>query len=139
MAAREHANRVAIAALLAVVSAVAAAQTSTTSLRGTVVDPKAAVVAGANVTLADPAIGFSRTVKTDQRGVYEFVQVPPGTYILSIQAPGFATIRVDRIRLVVNTPATINEKLQMEQVAQTVEVTSQVPLVNTEDASLGHA
>lgn len=112
---------------------------SSTSLRGTILDPKGAVVAGAEVTLASLATGFSRTAKTDEQGVYQFVEVPPATYSLSIKAPGFSTLRVDDVRLLVNTPATINETLQLQRVAETIEVTSQAPQVNTEDASIGHA
>ena len=55
-------------------------QTATSSLRGTVMDPKGAVIPGATVTLKNAAQGFSREVKTDDRGEYQFQQVPPATY-----------------------------------------------------------
>lgn len=63
-------------------------QRSTTSLRGTVTGPQAAVVAGAEVVLTDPATAFSRTQKTDDHGAYHFLQIPPGTYTVSVSATG---------------------------------------------------
>jgi carboxypeptidase family protein len=114
-------------------------QTSTTSLRGTIVDPKDAVVPGAEVTMTNPATAFSRTTKTDGQGFYQFLEVPPATYTLTITASGFGTLRVENVRLLVNTPATLNQTLRVQTVAQSVEVMSQAPLVNTEDASIGHA
>jgi hypothetical protein len=115
------------------------AQTSTTSLRGTVSDPKGAVVPAVEVMIVNPATGFTRTTKTDEQGFYQFLEVPPATYTVSMKAPGFGIFRVDNVRLLVNTPATLNETLRMQTVAETIDVMSQAPLVNTEDASIGHA
>ena len=74
-------------------------QSSTASLRGTVTDPQGAVVAGAEVVLNDPAIALSRTQKTDDRGVYQLLQVPPGTYNVSVAAAGFTTTRRENVVL----------------------------------------
>ncbi len=115
------------------------AQTSTTSLRGTIVDPKGAVVPLAEVTISDSATGFLRTTKTDDQGFYQFLEVPPATYTISIKAPGFGTLRVDNVRLLVNTPSTLNQTLRVQTAAESVEVISEAPLVNTEDASIGNA
>ena len=115
------------------------AQTSTTSLRGTVVDPKEAVVPGAEITLSNSATGFSRTTRTDDRGFYQFLEIPPANYTLTIKSAGFGILRVENVRLLVNTPATLNEALQVQAVAEKIEVMSQAPLVNTEDATIGHA
>jgi Carboxypeptidase regulatory-like domain len=121
------------------VAALAWSQTSTTSLRGTIVDPKGAMLAGADVILANPAIGFSRATKTNGQGFYQFLEVPPSTYTLTIKSPGFGTVQLDNVRLLVNTPATLNQTLQLQRVTESVDVQSQAPLVNTEDASIGHA
>jgi hypothetical protein len=115
------------------------AQTSTTSLRGTVSDPKGAVVAGAEVTIVNTAAGISRSTKTDEQGFYQFLEVPPATYTLTIKAAGFGLLQAEGVRLLVNTPTALNETLRVQTVAETVNVMSQAPLVNTEDASIGHA
>ncbi|MFY9909731.1 MAG: carboxypeptidase-like regulatory domain-containing protein [Candidatus Sulfotelmatobacter sp.] len=120
-------------------AAVSRGQTSTTSLRGTVVDLNGAVIPGAAVTIANSATGFSRFTTTDGRGFYQFLEVPPATYTLTITASGFGTLRVDDLRLLVNTPATLNQTLQVRAVSEKVEVMSAAPLVNTQDASIGHA
>jgi len=121
------------------VAALSWSQTSTTSLRGTIVDPKGAVIPGADVALRNPSIGFSRATETDDQGFYQFLEVPPTSYTLTIKAPGFGVVRFDNLRLLVNTPATLNQTLQVQRVTQSVDVESQAPLVNTEDASIGHA
>ncbi|MGD0790887.1 MAG: carboxypeptidase-like regulatory domain-containing protein [Terriglobales bacterium] len=125
--------------IIGFVAALSWAQTSTTSLRGTIVDPNGAVVPGVDVAIANPATGFSRTTKTNDQGFYQFLEVPPATYRITIKAPGFGALQVDNVRLLVNTPATLNQTLRIQKVAESIEVISQAPLVNTEDASIGHA
>ncbi|HET7439959.1 MAG TPA: carboxypeptidase-like regulatory domain-containing protein, partial [Terriglobales bacterium] len=115
------------------------AQSATTSLRGTVSDPKGAVVSGATLTLSDPATGFSRTTKSDSQGNYQFLEIPPATYLLTVAAAGFSTMKQTDLKLMVNTPATLNVAMQVSGGTVTVEVTGEAPLVNTTDASLGHA
>src|SRR5208283_8256 len=97
----------AAAAIIVVLAGAIAAwpQSSTTSLRGTVTDSLAAVVAGAEVVLADPRVAFSRTLKTDDRGAYQFLQVPPGTYSVSVASAGFTNTRKENVVLQVNSPA----------------------------------
>lgn len=113
-------------------------QSSTTSLRGTVTDPQAAVVSGATVVLANPAVAFSRTQTTDDHGAYQFLQVPPGTYTASIGAVGFTTSRKEHVVLQVNTPSTLNFVLRVGTTTTTVDVQGEAPGVNTVDASLGN-
>ncbi len=115
------------------------AQTSSTSLRGTVVDPHGAVVPGAEVTITNSATAFSRTTKTDGQGFYQFLEVPPATYTITFKAAGFGILQLEDVRLLVNTPATLNQTLRVQAASEKVEVRSQAPLVNTEDASIGNA
>src|SRR5579864_1464975 len=74
---------------LLAISAIVFAQSGTTSLRGTVTDPSLAVVSGANVNLANPERGFTRTVTTGYSGNYEFLQLQPGVYQLTVAVAGF--------------------------------------------------
>jgi hypothetical protein len=114
-------------------------QSAVTSLHGTVFDANGAVVPGATVTIEDPATGFSRFTQTDAQGGYKFVQLPPATYVVTTSAPGFAKVRQSNVTLLVNTPGTANVTMKVSAVTETVEVTGSAPLVNTQDASLGHA
>ena len=114
-------------------------QSSVTSLHGTVFDSKGAVVPGATVTITNPATGFSRSTRTDDQGEYKFVQLPPATYAVTTTAAGFATIRQPNVELRVNTPGTVNVTMKVSAVTETVDVMGTAPLVNTQDATLGHA
>src|SRR5262249_9598522 len=68
------------------------AQTATSSLRGTVTDPKGGLVVGATVKLTDPAHGGGREAKTNNTGEYDFEQVPPGVYDVTATAPNVGAI-----------------------------------------------
>jgi hypothetical protein len=127
-----------IAPLVALLSVCASSQTATTSLRGTVTDPKGALVTEATVTLSNSATGFSRTTKTAGDGVYQFLQVPPATYVLTVAATGFATMKQDNVALQVNLPATLDVAVQVKAANEVVEVSGAAPLVNTTDASQGN-
>jgi hypothetical protein len=119
-------------------SALISAQTSTTSLRGTVTDPKGAVLQGATVVLNNPATGYSRTTKSANDGVYQFLEIPPATYTLTAAAPGFATLKEDKVILQVSQPATLDVTMQVKGTTEVVEVSGEAPLVNTTDASQGN-
>jgi len=130
---------VVIASLIFVLTCSVWAQIATTSLRGTVFDEKGAVVNGATVTINDPATGFSRTTKTSAQGEYEFPQIPPATYVLTTVVHGFATMKQTGVKLLVDTPGTVNVTLKVAAENITVEVAGTAPMVNTQDATLGHA
>ncbi|HVI07351.1 MAG TPA: carboxypeptidase-like regulatory domain-containing protein [Candidatus Binatia bacterium] len=113
-------------------------QSATTSLRGTVTDPKGLVVPGASVFLTNSDKGFSRSTKTDAQGTYQFLEVPPATYVLSIEAHGFARIKHENVVLQVSNPATLNISLEVSGGSEIVDVTGEAPIVNTQDATLGN-
>lgn len=114
------------------------AQSATTSLRGTITDAKGAVVSGAKVTLFNKATGFSRTVTTDDQGAYQFLEVPPSSYVLTATSAGFSTTKRENVVLQVSSPATLNLSLEVQGTSVVVDVTGEAPMVNTQDASQGH-
>src|SRR3954447_7931565 len=99
-------RRISVVLLVLTLSILGVAQTSTTSLRGTVTDSKGAVIPKASVTLGRAETGFNRTVQTDQTGSYQFLQIPPGTYKITITSPAFAKSE-QVVQLLVNLPATV--------------------------------
>ena len=115
------------------------AQTSTTSLRGKVTDPSGLLVTGAELTITHPSTGFTTSVKSDKDGSYQFLQLPPGTYNLTVTARGFAKVKRDGVQLLVSTPTTVNVEMKVASESTVIEVRGETPLVNTQDASLGHA
>jgi carboxypeptidase family protein len=116
-----------------------AAGQATSSLRGTVTDPSGKAVAGASVVLSSAETKTARNVTTGDQGEYQFLLVPPGTYVLSVTAPGFRRYEQKDLALLVNTPATANVELKIGGTNETVTVTSEAPAINMVDASLGNS
>src|SRR5271169_4934630 len=112
------------------------AQTATTSVRGDVTDPSGAVVSNVDVTITESAIGFSQTHKTDDKGAYSFQQIPPGAYLIKIQAPGFNE-QAEKVVLLVNQPATLNITLKVGSSTTMVDVVSDTSALNAVDATIG--
>lgn len=123
---------------LMAVSTFLLAQSATTSVHGAITDAKGAVVAGATVTLSNAATGFSRSTKTDAQGTYQFLEVPPATYVITASAQGFSTTRRENVVLEVSSPATLNLPLEVHGGTVVVDVSGEAPVVNTTDATLGN-
>jgi len=115
------------------------AQGSSASLRGTVTDPKGAVIPGADVTITNADMGVTLTTQTDKSGVYQFKEVRPATYTLTVTAPGFAILKQNGLVLLVATPTTNDVTLQISTGVTTVEVTATQQTINTSDATIGNA
>jgi hypothetical protein len=111
---------------------------ATTSLRGTVQDTQGLALPTVVLTLTNVQNAASRKVVSDAAGEYGFLSVPPGTYRLSANKPGFTTATRDDIQLLVNTPATLDLQLQVGAVSETVNVTAEASAINTVDASVGN-
>src|SRR6266568_1885491 len=104
---------------------------------GRVSDSTGAVITGANVSLVNEATGVSRQTKTDQSGDYTFVEVAPGNYRVEYVLQGFKKDIRTNVTLDVNQVLTLNATLQPGATQETVEVTSEAPLVDTTSTQLG--
>jgi hypothetical protein len=124
-------------ATLLLVASYALAQTSTTSLQGTVTDPSGGAVANAKLELLNIDSKAQRDATTDSQGEYRFQSLPPGNYSLTVSAVGFARFERTGLQLLVNTPATANAQLQLGQASQVVTVSEDAPTLNMVDASIG--
>jgi hypothetical protein len=84
-----------------ITAASAAAQTATASLTGAVSDEAGDVIVDADVTITSGITGAARTTKTDSKGTYGFIGLPPGTYTLAISAAskGFKTFETKNTTL----------------------------------------
>ncbi len=113
---------------------------ATTSLGGRVIDSSGAIIPGAAVKLTLTTTGATRTNTTDSSGEYQFSQLTPGRYTLTVTAAGFASAEKTNMDLLVSQPATVNVVLTVASLQQEVTVTSNVqPVLNTTDATLGNA
>ena len=123
------------AALLASVPLVA--QTNTGRILGSVTDKTGAAITGANVTVTDVQRGITRPLTTDQSGAYVAPELLPGTYKVRVEAKGFKSVERVDIPLEVAKDVRIDISLEPGQVAETVVVTSEIPLIDTTSSTLG--
>lgn len=128
-------KKVLLTLLLAAFSALA----QTSSLSGTVTDPSGAVVPETIITITNVGTSATRTAVSDASGVYSLKQLPPGSYMVEAQRPGFSTYRLSApLTLQVDTPAELAIKMALGQVTETIDVVGEMVAVNTENASLGN-
>ena len=116
------------------------AQSSSSSIHGTVTDPQGNVVAGATITLTNSEKNFSRTQTTTDAGSFAFVLIPPDKYTVEAQATGFKKAVVTSVSALVAKATDLNIQLEIGNVAETVTVSSGAGevLVNRQDATLGN-
>jgi hypothetical protein len=107
------------------------------TITGEVTDPSGAAVPQARVVLIDQAKGFTFNTRSDGSGRYLFTSIPPGTYSVSVEAPGFAKEVRTSIVLNVSQNASANFQLKLAGVTQTVQVAGQAQMLSTEDAVTG--
>ena len=112
------------------------AQETTAGMVGTVRDPSNAVIAGATVEATSPALLGNRRVQTDDGGNFRLAQLPVGEYTLTVSARGFRTSRLPNIELTTGRLPTIDVKLEVGAVAETVEVSSVAPIVDTSQSKV---
>ena len=126
---------VATVALL-VVPMLAYGQTSQSALAGVVRDTTGAVLPGVTVEAASPAlIERVRSVTTDSAGVYRIVDLRPGVYTITFTLPGFTTVRVETFELRADFTATVNADLRVGELAETISVTGEAPLVDVQSTT----
>ncbi len=112
-------------------------QSFTASVRGTAKDPSGAWVPRASVSITDADRGTSQTTQADEEGRFTITALPPGQYVLTVEAAGFKKFSSARFTLAVQQQATFEARLEVGEVSETVEVTSSAALVNTTIANLG--
>src|SRR6266853_298141 len=111
---------------------------STTSLRGVITDPSGGVIPDATVSIINGDNGFLRRNVSDASGEYKFLQIAPGTYKVMAEKEGFATMTRSDVKLLVNTPTTLDLAMAVSATGEVVNVASEISQVNTTDASMGN-
>ncbi|HZT38782.1 MAG TPA: TonB-dependent receptor [Bryobacteraceae bacterium] len=126
-----------VLALLLMAVSVASAQIERATLVGLVTDPSGGAVPNAAVSITNTATNGEAQVRTDDRGFYASAPLWPGTYRISIQAPGFKTWSRE-VRLDVNQRAQVDAALTVGEISDKVTVTGEAPLLETQTATLGN-
>jgi hypothetical protein len=112
-------------------------QTTSTSILGTVTDSSGALIAGAKVTLIEIQTGIKAEQSTSSTGDYNFPLLKVGRYDVMVSKEGFKTESRPGIELELNQKARVDFTLAVGALSETVEIKSDAPILNTEDASLG--
>ena len=113
------------------------AQTFQGGVRGIVTDPGGAAIPNVKVTLVDEATAETRSTISNTVGEYTFTAVDPATYTVEAEAPSFKKFQAKGIVITTAGFPTIDVKLEVGDVVQTVNVTSESTLVEAENASTG--
>jgi hypothetical protein len=106
------------------------------SISGTVTDASGAVVPAAAVTATSDGTGAAATVKTNGSGSYVFPSLLPGTYTVTVSAPGFKVFEEKSVVLQADQAATVNAALQVGQQSQTISVNADAVQVDTVTGTL---
>jgi hypothetical protein len=109
--------------------------TASATIQGTVTDHSGAVVVGARVVAKNKATDLLRTTSTSDTGYYQFEFLPVGTYTVTVTKNGFASF-AQTMETLIGQTATVNVELKTGSVAETIEVTSEAPLVDQAKTSV---
>ena len=114
----------------------APAQGETTSaIVGQVRDATNAILPGAIVTITNPGTGLRRSAKTDDSGRFNFPQLKPGIYSVKVEASGFEPRQNNNVASALGQTQTVNFTLGVARSRETVEVSSEAPILNPENAN----
>jgi outer membrane receptor protein involved in Fe transport len=126
------------ATLCAAVATFAHAQSTTQgAIAGTIFDATDAIVPNAMIVIRNDGTNAEQRLTTDNAGYFRAPQLPPGTYTVTITAPGFSEVRSHNVVVQVNLVTQLDQHLQTGSTAQTVEVTAEVPVLNFDSPTFG--
>jgi hypothetical protein len=116
---------------------VAWGQEVTASIVGTISDPSGAPIANADVVATSTERGTTWPAKTTEAGTYTILRLPIGSYTVKVTAPGFQTSTRSAFTLVLNQTARVDMQMKVGQVTESVQVTGEAPVLQTENAQVG--
>jgi len=125
-----------LAALFSIIGARRAVAQGTGSISGTVADVSSATVGGSQVTLTNAGTGQARTNTTSDQGFFEFPDLPPGSYNVTVNKSGFKAWQQSSITLAVAQHITLYPQLEVGVATEQVEITAQAAFLTTDNSSL---
>ncbi len=126
-----------LAAASLMLAVCATAQNTTGTISGRITDQSSAVVPGVAVTVSNDGTGLSRTATTNDDGEYVIPFLPIGSYTVRAKKDGFKSQAAPNLRLEILQVRKVDFTLEVGDVSQTVEITSNAPLVETETSNAG--
>src|SRR5215472_13954824 len=110
------------------------AQGLTGQISGTVIDPSNSAITSATLTVVNQESRQSRTTKTNNEGRYVFSELLPGTFTLTVDAPGFKRFEQTEVVVTANERVTLPVTLQVGSLNEIISVVGEVVQVQTESA-----
>lgn len=111
-------------------------QAVSATVLGTITDSTGAVIAGAPVLITEIKTGTSRTTKSNASGNYEFNDLPPGMYEVTVEHPGFKKAKAKAVEVLINSDVRVNLALQPGGADQVVEVFAEAAALETDRADV---
>src|ERR1700688_792069 len=108
---------------------------TTSAIVGQVSDASGAAVPSATVTVTNKETGLRRSASTDDSGRFNFPQLKPGAYSVKLAAAGFEPQQNDAVPAALGQKQTVDFRLKIAQSNQTVEISSEAPILNPENAN----
>src|SRR5690242_11677235 len=127
---------VALLVIIAGTSGPAKGQAVNATLLGTVTDSTGAVVASAKLTITEVKTGVVHSTTTNESGNYEMPDLPPGLYEVAAEKEGFKKALHKDVEVLVNTDTRINLVLEPGGTQETVVVTAEIPVLQTDRADV---
>jgi hypothetical protein len=109
------------------------------TISGTVQDAQGAVIPGASVVVTNVNTGVAREVVTNEVGLYSATSLVPGVYRVEAQMPGFKKAVVSDFTLELSASLKVNVTLEVGEVTEVVNVSSEAPLLTTQQSNLGQS
>ncbi|MFZ3341260.1 MAG: TonB-dependent receptor [Terriglobales bacterium] len=113
------------------------AQAGRGSISGVVSDPSGATVNGAKISALNQATGVALHTVTSEAGLYSFVSLTPGTYVITASHEGFESVAQDKVSVTVDQATTVNIALRVGAATEIITVSERPPLVDTSNATVG--
>ena len=118
--------------LVLALCAVALAQSTTAgAIGGVVSNPNKEVVPGASVTVRNAETNKEDSATTDDQGRFKVVNLQPGTYVVTINSPGFSPYTNERVVVEVGRETSLEAALAVGAITSTVDVSAEAPVINT--------
>jgi outer membrane receptor protein involved in Fe transport len=128
---------IAIAGILCLSIASSYAQEVSAGITGRVTDPSGSAIVGAKVMAKDLDRDTEWPTTTNIDGIYAFPRIPPGRYDLRVEATGFKTYVNPEVGLEINQRARVDVSMQVGAMTETVSVTGEAPLLQTDTTQVG--
>lgn len=132
-----HWKRVALVVLILTAGQNITAQSDNSSLTGAVTDSNGAALPNAKVVAHDVATGQDRDTTTNESGNYNFVNVRPSRYTVTVTSPGFRTASVSDVQVDASIGRRVDVALKVGEAGTSITVEAGANAVQTESASVG--